>query len=321
MTAGFKFFKSTDSGAPTLNNAVSSFIGVLDWALDISDPVNGWQKVYTGTNKAAYRPRAGLRYYVRFEEAAAGVSVLTRGYESMTDVDTGVDPFPLITKFALANFGITKVATSTATARAYWGIKTARYFLIVISGGAAATGENYSYAFGELPTIHTGENYPFIVSGNGNSPGLVGTDGPGLVGIASCTLLGGDTVYNVGTTYSANPTWARNPSGAIKAVMGSVVVSGLTQYGITEGSRVALRRADICYSNAQTAPNLTTGVLTPRSYIPHLWTTNAGLNGAGWAVGDVFAMPDYNAGASFTYLGSQKGCNIILETTDTAGSM
>jgi len=104
-------------------------------------------------------------------------------------------------------------------------------------------------------------------------------------------------------------------------VAGQGVVSGTVGYSIADGSRVALRRFDIQYSATQLAPGVAIGTQTPRSYMPHLWSTSADLNGATWVVGDNFAMPDYNAGANFIYMGENNGVSIILETTDTAGAM
>lgn len=60
-------------------------------------PVGGWVKAFTGTNKAVYRSLAvgasGL--YVRVDDAQAGGQwARARGYETMTDIDTGAGPFP-----------------------------------------------------------------------------------------------------------------------------------------------------------------------------------------------------------------------------------
>lgn len=58
-------------------------------------PVGEWEKVYTGTNKAVYRSleATGARHYLRVDDTGATVARV-RGYESMTDVDTGAGPFP-----------------------------------------------------------------------------------------------------------------------------------------------------------------------------------------------------------------------------------
>ena len=58
-------------------------------------PVGGWEKVYTGTNKAVYRSldATGPRHYLRVD-ATGAPAARVRGYESMTDIDTGTGPFP-----------------------------------------------------------------------------------------------------------------------------------------------------------------------------------------------------------------------------------
>ena len=58
-------------------------------------PVGGWDKVFTGTNKAVYRSAdvTGPRHYLRVADAATTAARVC-GYESMTDVDTGTGPFP-----------------------------------------------------------------------------------------------------------------------------------------------------------------------------------------------------------------------------------
>lgn len=55
----------------------------------------GWEKVYSGTNKAVYRPTdvTSNRMYLRVDDTGAA-SARVRGYESMSDVDTGTGPFP-----------------------------------------------------------------------------------------------------------------------------------------------------------------------------------------------------------------------------------
>lgn len=58
-----------------------------------------WEKVYSGTNKAAYRPQdvASSRLYYRFEDAfdaSYSYYATVVGYESMSGIDTGSNPFP-----------------------------------------------------------------------------------------------------------------------------------------------------------------------------------------------------------------------------------
>ena len=58
-------------------------------------PVGGWDKVFTGTDKAVYRSAdvTSPRHYLRVDDTGATFARV-RGYESMADVDTGTGPFP-----------------------------------------------------------------------------------------------------------------------------------------------------------------------------------------------------------------------------------
>jgi hypothetical protein len=55
----------------------------------------GWTKVYTGTNKAVYKSSdpTGSGMLLRVDDTGTTFARVV-GYESMTDVDTGVNPFP-----------------------------------------------------------------------------------------------------------------------------------------------------------------------------------------------------------------------------------
>ncbi|MDS4057288.1 MAG: hypothetical protein RKP73_01790 [Candidatus Contendobacter sp.] len=69
----------------------------------------GWEKVYSGTNKAVYRPQdtSGTRRYYRFDDTVANVNYRLSsviGYESMSDVDTGVNPFPASAWYIFKNY-------------------------------------------------------------------------------------------------------------------------------------------------------------------------------------------------------------------------
>lgn len=78
----------------------------------------GWEKVYSGTNKAVYRPThvEGTRMYLRVDDGVGGQQARIWGYESMSDIDTGLRPFP--TSDALpAGMFIPKADDTTTEAR------------------------------------------------------------------------------------------------------------------------------------------------------------------------------------------------------------
>ncbi len=53
----------------------------------------GWEKAFSGTNKAVYRALSGTRFYLRIDDTAGALARVV-AYEEMTGVDTGTNPFP-----------------------------------------------------------------------------------------------------------------------------------------------------------------------------------------------------------------------------------
>jgi hypothetical protein len=98
-----RLYSWNDASAPVLANTAGAFITVLDAVLVNgygSQPAAGWTKDFSGTNLAVYRapaltgsPSEGLRYYYRFDDTQT-TEARVRGYETMSDVNTGTNPFP-----------------------------------------------------------------------------------------------------------------------------------------------------------------------------------------------------------------------------------
>lgn len=53
----------------------------------------GWTKEFSGTNIAVYRPKGGLRHYLRVDDTV-GALARVRGFGAMSDINTGTDPYP-----------------------------------------------------------------------------------------------------------------------------------------------------------------------------------------------------------------------------------
>lgn len=58
-------------------------------------PVGGWEKVFSGPNTAVYRSAdvTGPRFFYRMDDSGSTHARVV-GYESMSDIDTGIGPFP-----------------------------------------------------------------------------------------------------------------------------------------------------------------------------------------------------------------------------------
>jgi len=90
-------YSPLDASAPTIGDTAGMGITFFDAILVNgygSKPSQGWTKAFSGTNKAAYLHPSG-EFYLRVDHSATSPIVL-RCYETMTDVDTGADPFPTV---------------------------------------------------------------------------------------------------------------------------------------------------------------------------------------------------------------------------------
>lgn len=137
MAEGFRYFTSSDSGAPTLTGQNGSLISVMDWLITLppdtsSAADNQWVKEYSGTNKAAYRAKKGHRLYLRVQDdgptAQGAREAGVRVYSSMSDVDTGTVVMPTAAQETGSGqpWIWRKSNTADATSRPYFGIITAR---------------------------------------------------------------------------------------------------------------------------------------------------------------------------------------------------
>jgi hypothetical protein len=134
-------YRHDDASAPVLDGTVSSLIDLLDACLVTgygAKSAAGWTKPYTGTNKAVFRNSAvsGTGYHFRLLDdgvlsSNAGRDCEIRGYQTMSDVDTGSFPAPTVAQ--LANGRIwRKSGTADATAREWVVIADERTAIVVI---------------------------------------------------------------------------------------------------------------------------------------------------------------------------------------------
>lgn len=216
MATGYFYLTNNSPGAPSLTNAAGSLINVLDWALDIGAPGAYWEKVYTGTNVAVYRATTGQRYYLRVDDNIGQVARMI-GYETMSDVDTGTEPFPT------SGSGTGYMATpksENAAAKRFWIVGDSRVFWMVIEHpvGSFSFIKNL-WGFGEVNPLDPLDAYCTILFGCANNSGTT----------AGWTAFNNDGFYNgrafVGAVSStAAPDcsirWANIPDGTNSSVSG-----------------------------------------------------------------------------------------------------
>lgn len=121
---------SGQGGAPYHTGVAGSRIPVFDFCLVTT---LGWTKVYTGTNKAVYKQPAGTtEFYLRVDDSAA-TTVAIRGYETMSDVDTGTGAFPTTVQVAAPGQSITASNSATSANRAWKFYSNGKHFVMFIT--------------------------------------------------------------------------------------------------------------------------------------------------------------------------------------------
>jgi hypothetical protein len=174
-------FKSTDASAPVLTGEVGTLVALLDACLVSGYGATaslGWAKAFSGTNKAAYRAPDGTRFYLRVQDDGPGTRVGGQArvvaYEAMTDVDTGVDPYPTVAQRADGLLW-DKSATANATARA-WSLvgDGKRFFLLVQGAGNTGYLDRWDcWSFGDILSYKAGDAYHSMIVGHTTTEGSV----------------------------------------------------------------------------------------------------------------------------------------------------
>jgi hypothetical protein len=128
----------------------------------------GWSKVFSGTNKAVYRGNevTGTRMYMRVDDTTdSGKSAGVRGYETMTDVDTGTGPFPTVAQ-ASAGIVITKSTTADSTTKPWVLVADGFEFMLFIAPYAASyAGLHDPFHFGDPKSEMASDPYGCLIYG------------------------------------------------------------------------------------------------------------------------------------------------------------
>jgi hypothetical protein len=129
----------------------------------------GFSKIYSGTNKAVYRSDdvTGSRFDLRVDDSTTGAATL-RGYESMSDVDTGIDPFPTVAQ--MAALYARKSSTTDSVTRPWWLIADSKAFgLSIASTATYPTGYAPTLFFGDVRSAYGGDAYACAIMASASS--------------------------------------------------------------------------------------------------------------------------------------------------------
>lgn len=142
-------YSSTDSGAPVLTGSPGGLISLLTTVLTTgygSKPALGWTLEFSGTNKAVFRPGAGLRLYHRIDNSYVdlGYAYIVYNistYETMTNVDTGAGGTALSYCYFVSD------SQALTTVRPWMIIGDSKGFYLLVDGGYSSTATGYPRLF------------------------------------------------------------------------------------------------------------------------------------------------------------------------------
>ncbi len=163
---------ATSSGN-TLTFATTAADGTYTGSIGIKYAGAGWEKVFTGTNKDVYRSTdvTGARFYLRVDDSN-GLFARVRGYETMSDIDTGTGLFPLDAQIS-GGWYWHKAVSSNATAIHYLLAADAKQVLQAMAYGVSS-GAEYKmtgvFGFGEGVHLNpAGDAFATVLSGSTSS--------------------------------------------------------------------------------------------------------------------------------------------------------
>lgn len=233
--------KSTDPGVPVVAGIDSCIIALLDQYLL---PL-GWTKPFSGVNKAVFRPSNAVGN-IRFYQVYDGVNVCgnkggyyIRSFESMSDVDTGSGPSPVMDYRALISKAIWDTTSPRpwvliADSSGFWlgieanGIYSGQeHFMMNYTGEGIALWSDdswFSIVTGHISTSADANNraplWPYYSANQGAWGGVVARPITGAV-----NTIGNSRIYSVSAGSDTEYLGVNNPSSRNYPWRGKLVYS------------------------------------------------------------------------------------------------
>lgn len=304
-------YSSNDASAPVLSYGAGTLITVLDACLVNgygAKGAAGWAKTYSGTNKAAYKMGTGgsaRRMFLRVEDANAQYGQI-RGYDDMTGVDTGTEPFPTVAQFAgTSNNGLffcKSFAASGSTPRSWVLIATPTCFYLQIFHNAASANDfpsftNYGSGF------FFGEYISFLGGGFTHHVAIIGASSNGTT-----------TGSQLGTINTWNDMQNMFGHYVCRAYTGAAGSSGMAKFLCVP----------VTYSNTQNVMGRPAGntVLYPDPVSGKLYASRVTLSNGGAIVGrlpGLWAAFSAPGNTNDTIAGSGGAAGRTLKVLDLTG--
>ena len=178
----------------------------------------GWSKLYSGTNLAAYKMGSveGTGFILKVDDTGTTVARV-RGYEAMTDIDTGTGPFPSIAQWAAPGLWWSKSNVASASARP-WRIVADERGVYFFPKNADTASEHQGNYFGDILSLKSNDPYACVLRANVSDLSAGVTMQTSDVGYA-------DSSSSIGGLYAARA--ANTLGGAVQCFNAPVMSVGL----------------------------------------------------------------------------------------------
>lgn len=126
----------------------------------------GWTKLFSDTNLAVYKMGGveGTGFVLRVDDTGTTVARV-RGYEVMTDANTGTGLFPTAAQWANPGLWWSKSNTASVAARPWRIVADERGFFYFCKNGDSAS-EHQGYYFGDIASLKSNDPYACVLRAN-----------------------------------------------------------------------------------------------------------------------------------------------------------
>lgn len=163
------------TGSTTANtfqfNTVSSGLSAATGTLGCIVAALGWTKAFSGTNLAAYKQPAGNALYINLDDTGTTSGKIV-GFETMSAISTGTNPFPTVAQLATGTF-LSKSASGTVRT-ILWG-NSKVFYLFTDYNNNSSTG--CLMMFGDGTSYKSGDVWFTTIMGNSAAGGTEGSGG------------------------------------------------------------------------------------------------------------------------------------------------
>ncbi|WP_421717480.1 hypothetical protein [Algiphilus sp.] len=181
-------YRSTDADAPVLDAQYGSLVALLDAVLvngyssgGTAKPGAGWQTAYSAPDKRAYRidPGIGSGRYLRVDDSEAGQGNGThahvRGFDTMSDIDTGSSPFPGLSSDRW--WQKSNKSAGDTTAFDWMIVADERTVYLILKSSQFESDGALSFVFGDLKQAGSAHQRSIIVGLSGDDVSYSNEDG------------------------------------------------------------------------------------------------------------------------------------------------